>query len=825
MVPPSEIPPAPSPDRSGLFAWLQRHRRALLLLVLVGLPSVLIFWTVGLRGMLYEMDAVTGSYHIEGFVGQELREGRLPVWDPHSMCGFPLLAGLQFAALSPLSWTVAVLGPGRFCTLTVLVSMVLAGSFSFGWLRRGLRLGDGGALVGAVVVLCSGYFLVRVYAGHLSQIATFPWMLAVLWRVERLLSAPTLRRVALLGGSYAMVVLAGYPQFLVFVLYLTAARLGLHAVGAGQDRRSRFAAVGGVACAGLLGMLLAAPQLLATMEILPQTQRASSDTYAFATSYSLAPENLLTLLAPTLFGDEIGVRYWGRAFQWEVCGFVGIGALVLAALGAGGSHAQRKLWIGVTLLALLLALGRFTPIFRAAFEILPGVRQFRAPGRYLSLWTVSVSALAAMGFDRWWKDGEGMRRTTFRLGAVCAALAGGVLLLVAVSGPTGGGAGDRWQRILSWEASDPESSCAQIRAGNPEFAEDSYRQAWRAGAWAGVTLIVLAGVLLTHARGRLPGRAAALIVGGGLLVELLAFGGRYLRRQEESELPWPTEFVAFVRSRPGWPFRIASPVNDWRDLQHVGRCQLAGLDHVSGYESMLLRRYAELVNVISGEAPDTSMVSAPLSSPHPVLDMLGVKLWLVPPHVLPPPGWLAVGQVDARKIVEAPAAFPRAFLVGTALTLPARDERLRWLANPNVDLSGTVVLEVPPPGQRPSGAPRGVVRSIETTPGRYEIRAESPQGEYLVLTESYYPGWRAWIDDAPAEILCANHLVQAIWLPPGSHRVRFEYRPRWLGTGFALCALGAAASIGLIGTTALRRRRQKNLPVARERREDPQGVP
>ena len=67
-----------------------------------------------------------------------------------------------------------------------------------------------------------------------------------------------------------------------------------------------------------------------------------------------------------------------------------------------------------------------------------------------------------------------------------------------------------------------------------------------------------------------------------------------------------------------------------------------------------------------------------------------------------------------------------------------------------------------------------------------------------------YPGWEAKIDGASAEILRANHFVQALWLPPGKHQVRFEYHSRRLFLGFLLALFAAALPAVL---AILRRRR------------------
>jgi len=57
------------------------------------------------------------------------------------------------------------------------------------------------------------------------------------------------------------------------------------------------------------------------------------------------------------------------------------------------------------------------------------------------------------------------------------------------------------------------------------------------------------------------------------------------------------------------------------------------------------------------------------------------------------------------------------------------------------------------------------------------VRVETNQPGWLVLNDTYYPGWRAAVDGQPAEILRANALARAVAVPAGEHRVEFVYDP------------------------------------------------
>ena len=89
--------------------------------------------------------------------------------------------------------------------------------------------------------------------------------------------------------------------------------------------------------------------------------------------------------------------------------------------------------------------------------------------------------------------------------------------------------------------------------------------------------------------------------------------------------------------------------------------------------------------------------------------------------------------------------------------------------------------------------------SIQTDePLRVELLATMNGDGYVVLADTIYPGWRATVDGAEAPIFAANGLFRAVVVSDGSHRVRFEYRPRSLLIGAAITAVAAALAVGLV---------------------------
>jgi len=720
------------------------------------LPGLLVLPALRPGSFLYGIDVHGGFYHLRGAVGRALAEGRLPVWDPHVVCGAPLLAAMHAGVLYPPTWLAAALSPGLFWTLTAWIHLTLAGAFAFAWLHRGLGLTRGGALVGALLFMLSGFLSSQIFAGHIPHVSTVPWMAAVLWRLERFLSGPTLRRGLLLAAPTALMILAGFPHFVLIAAFAVLARLGQFILEERPAWAVRARIAGRAAAAFALAGLLAAPQLLPTLELVGLAQRASVNTYDFVTSYSLPLPHLLTMIVPEALGDP-------RQAPTDSSGFVGLAGLALAAVGLLGPHPQRRLWAGLALLGVLLALGRNTPAFGAFFHLVPGVSLFRVPARYLLLFALGAAPLAALGFERLRNGDEALRRHL----AWSAGIAGALLLAVLGFGCTPGPFLDRG--LL----------------------------------WAALTLAAVAGLLLALRGRRLRGGGVAVALGLLMTAELAGHNSRYFDRLPTEGMEWPPEFVSRARSHPAFPFRIATVTA--QQTNAIGKCQLSGLDHVGGYDPMMLRRYTELVNVARGKPASDVVIAMVLASPGPVFDLLGARWWIVPGPRQEPPGWSTIGQLDSGFVYENPKALPRAFLVARSVVIDSSEERLSFLAGKSFDPHRVVVLESP---ATPSsgGAEDGDVRIDSMEPGSYSLTARCTTETTLVLSEASYPGWSASIDGKSTPIFRADHLLQAVRLPPGRHEVTFRYRSRFLGLGFALAALGLLAPLAVLAVRRIRKR-------------------
>jgi len=172
-------------------------------------------------------------------------------------------------------------------------------------------------------------------------------------------------------------------------------------------------------------------------------------------------------------------------------------------------------------------------------------------------------------------------------------------------------------------------------------------------------------------------------------------------------------------------------------------------------------------------------------------------------------GWKPVPTGGSLLAFENPRPVPRAFVVYRVRRAPPPIRLLARMARPSFDPLRVSYVEadvaLAPGPARPRGEPATFVHDDE---GTVELEATLRAPGLVALADSYYPGWRASVDGVPAPIVPTNHVFRGVVLPPGPHRVRFDYRPASIVTGAAATAVGLVG----IGVLAVLGRRRRSYP-------------
>ncbi len=356
-------------------------------------------------------------------VQRSLDQGTLPFWVPELMFGYPLAFNPQVGALYPPHLALfLVFDAETALVVSAVLHTALAGLGGVALARR-LGATELGAAVAGACLAASPFLAFYHQALHgLVALAWFPWMvwfsveLRERWAWPSFCGLAVTTALALYGGHVQLVLLAG----LAAVLPLGGARRD--SPGPGDDRqpgRGLYPAMLGVlrvGAAGLVGVLLYGPQLLAARALLAESLRrqlSPHDVVAALEVETYGADDLLEVLLPNAFGGPSLRDFWYPEYLGPALGLALLGVLASGTLGRAG----RRL-AGVGLAALVLV---HVPWLNELLLSVPGLAMFRAPGRFVIFVWLGVALLAAAGADAPGRTKTGLAIAVLGLAALLGA--------------------------------------------------------------------------------------------------------------------------------------------------------------------------------------------------------------------------------------------------------------------------------------------------------------------------------------------------------------------------------------------------------------------
>ncbi|MCB0077487.1 MAG: oligosaccharide flippase family protein [Anaerolineales bacterium] len=777
-------------------------------------------------------DLVLQNYQWKQFAIEQVRQGELPLWQDRQLSGGPFLAAGQHGMLYPLSWLFFVLPIHAAYGWFTVLSLVIAGSTLF-LLARALSLQRGAALIAALTYQGSGFFTISVlFPMIISGAAWLPLLLGALYRARPRPNPPpwsaNLLWAAVGAFAIGMAALAGHPEVLYYTLLIGAAwGLWLLVAGWRHGRAPLTTFVLSGLFALVTGLLIGAAQLVPLYETVSANFREGSAQLDEVLGYAWPLRQASSFVLPDLLGDPSRhdfynlesrqrepiitqqpindqgetanldhVAWFKGTSDWknyvEGAAYLGILPLFLALIGAlWGRRRERWFFMGLAALSLLFIFG--SPLYGLLFHTLPGFKQLHTPFRWLWPLTLAVALLAAMGWQR-------LRDEPPRLAAPLAALVAlaggsGLALLAAV-----------WLRPAPWIAQSAKlldaSQMAQWAFGGSAALFLSYQ--WANFLQLGLALLG-AGVALWLARRRQ--RWALPVAAVVLLLDLFFAARGFMPQLPVALAEFTPPSIAWLQDQhePGsWRYTVLE--KDWKVLNANSTMQY-GLEDLRGYDSIILRPYVEFMRAVAPQSQLLFNRIAPLSAHDPppdqaLLDLLNVR-YLATDQPIDWPDWTLAYQDEALRIYENENVLPRAFLLGdgTLMGETIGVERLQALEpRQELFLADEFASDLPRSAQ--PFAPAEITRY---TANEITVRADAPQGAWLVLSEIDFPGWRAYVrateegaEEERAIIFRANGAFRAVWLDPGTWEVRWVYSPNSVKIGFFGSFLGVAL-LGLVG--------------------------
>src|SRR5215216_246445 len=769
-------------------------------------------------------DAATQYYPFYHLLGESLRSGTIPGWNPYQFSGTPFaadpLTGWSYLPAMLLFALLPLVGAAKGLMFSHLL---LAGLFTYA-LGRVLGVGSAGSLLAAIAYQYNGLFYIDNTC-CLQYVGVMAWLPLAIAGAELAIRSPSWPRRGLWwgisglavsqalaswfgqGSYYALLALGGY------VLYRTLLYPPEN-IGGVKGR------VGGLFVHG--GAVLVFGACLAAAGVLPRLEY-----------------NALSNLAGG-YPDE--VRAYGG---WSVSDWVSLlepgfwyaGLSVLALALVAPLIARKRFAVPyfsvLALCTLVLTDQGPTPLHSALYLLLPYFERLHPhdPDRVVLIFYLGAALLAGGTLTA--LEERVVRKSSLLALPILAAL------LLATVGilfpPKSGGWVALYPVSLKNGVSVPVGSLLFLILAVGLVAAYALLPArltgWRAAAFAVLALTVFADLLaadrVTIAKQDFSGQGWLVRMREMDLAEYYRPSGaaRFLQSKEDEEEPF--RYFGYDPGGSGEGSQVSAPL--WfadpstRVLEANGRSMLLGLQNVQGYNPTHIARYDEFMSVLNADQQNYHFVDVyEKGLTSPLLDLLNARYIIVPSHPSQedPEGLRrfeglerthpVVYEDGQTKVLENPEALPRAWLVHSAQQVGSEGAALELLSSGEVDPRETALLQDEPPDKlaQPEGASSDRASVVEYEANRMRLKTATTAPGLLVLSEVYYPAWKAYVDGRPVQVGLADGLLRSVEVPEGEHEVelRYESWPLWGGVALSLIGYAALLALAVVTTAQYRRK-------------------
>jgi hypothetical protein len=726
------------------------------------------------RGSFPEGDFADQFYAFGVYKAQRLFSGQLPLWNPYTFSGHPFLADVQSAIFYPLSLITLLLSlPQGFSLfaleLEAIFHFFLGGLFTYLLAKRLLR-DRRAALVSSLVFTFGGY-LTSYPSQQLAILETDVWLPLILLLLDiglerrkvislsKFSPSVVLLPITFAGLAFGLALLAGHPQSAMYVFYVSAIYFTFRACTNRVRWRPAVLAFGLFA---LLGFGLAAAQLLPSLEYMRLSSRVQANYNEMSGGFPR--QDPIQLLLP------------GSVSVMSPL-YVGILPLLLAVLApllkrsrhesvrSGGFSHEVIFWTCLALGALLLSFGGNTLAYSPFYLFVPGFAIFRSQERAAFVFSFSLALLA----------GYGVRLLAQAMPKPVKARFHGFY---------------RFVTCLIWGALGLVLLTLYGFMDTGQVAGSIFSSALNRSILLVILLTLSLGLLYLRLRRIV--REQLLV---GFFVAVIVFDlftvnwKNNLQEARPEEQYGPTVPTQILQGDEE-VFRV---YNEWRLPGNYG-C-VYGLEDIWGASPLYVGRYEELVYRL------------PIERVWQLLNVKYVITWrkaLVPEtEVL----YEEPKELDTTYVHRLNEYGPRAYVVHQVEVIE-KDDRVLERMREEFDPRQVVILPHRPDLALPSQAKgESSVVILERQPERMVLEVDMAANGLLILSEVYYPGWRAYADGEEVPIYRADHVLRAVPLRAGHHRVEMLFDPPWPKVGLAVSGVTLLLAAVLIGMAMARRKK------------------
>lgn len=697
---------------------------------------------------------------------RQWKEGNAPLWNPYSFSGTPLLANFQSASLYPLNTVFLLFSETTAWTLLVALQPLLAIFFTYLYLRS-LKISSLASVFGATSYGVGGFMTVWLEYNTVGHIMA--WFPFALYSIELFSNDTKINRaIIFLTLSAALSLLSGHPQVALYAMVFVF----VYAIFRLQGKGKLYALI-----SLILGFGIAAVQLIPGIELILVAARANHSYEQMMKTILIQPWQVLMTFFPNLYGNPVSRTYWPLDTYVGKVTSIGLVPLffLLSALRLHKTTIVRFYIISACIFGVFITLNPLTMIlYRFSIPFISS----SSPTLMIFLFSFCLSILTSFGIDGWIKEKHSIKKLIIRALEVCAGI--GLIAMIFTLLPPLKNHAPVALRALFYGVI---ISCITVSL---------FYIAIRYKKWMTPILWILFFVHffdLSYAFFKFnPFVPLSYMYPTHAISE-------YLKNQKE-----PTRF---------WGYGTASLDANISTLWHTYS--------PNGYDPLYPRWYGEFIGASkngtllrafgNNNRSDAAIESGFGETDFPenryrqqILRSLGVTLILdrqengTSEITFPPKSYSLASVSDWRVFtdIEAPAIVRIASRSSIAVT---KEDFEHKFFGPSFNTMIDVIVD---DDKIPTLNGNGNVKILIYAPNIIEATTHTVGTTMLVIANTYYKGWHAYIDDKATALYRVNWTMNGVLLPEGDHTITLRYQPLSYIIGTWISTLSLVLFIGIV---------------------------
>jgi len=703
----------------------------------------------------------------------------IPLWNPYNSSGIPLLATLQPGVFYPPHIFYLFLPFNIVWNWIIILHFVFAGATIYVFLRY-LKASSDASFVGGIVFMLSGYLLsIHNLLPHLLAV---PWFPLIVMSFLKYFDTGRLKYLVYTAMFLSIEFFAGAPEIVMMSL-IVLVLLALFPILLFEKYIGYSFRIKSLCFIGVLSFLLSSVQLLPFLELKTQSIRKTGLTYLEATTWSFMWKDFILFFLPDFFGyfrQFDTVKFWLNQC-WLKTLYLGVMPFVFSIFYFLSRDKKRVLFLILITISFIFALGKNTPFYNL-FYYIPPFNSIRFPVKFLFLFFFVIAVTSGLGIDSL-RKGIQNKNSKIKL----------AILIVFYSGFLFAGL---WGCINLFE-NDVIRFCENHGIKPEEYHEISFNiHNLKRFLFFSFLFCVF---LLSYFRMKYKRTIMYVII--FLLTADLFFANYDFHNRVNWQwyISENKEFVETISKDAGTE-RYFITKKTFRDFEHFPNDRAIQAPAYAALFGIYTMDGSEVLRVMHHDLFITLTNSTPsISEAKRFFDMSGVR-HVITSYKVEDKDFKLIKSLDVgdkTAYLYEYSLYPGRFLLFAGATFVKDDKTvIEKLQSDAFDKTKELLLI----GQKESTQGRGLMgqaKLLSYKANKVVLEYEADSDAFLYVSDTYYPGWHAYVDGKETKIYRANLAFRAIEAPKGKHTVVFKYIPMSFYIGLVLTMIGIALCIWL----------------------------